>query len=219
MNPREKAMLIFNRLVEIYSYREWKPRFPPIDELVLTILSQNTSDVNAFRAFRNLKAKCSTWYEVLNLSDDELYNIIKFGGLGKIKSKRIKYVLSEIISRVGKLDLNFLKDLPPEKAREWLVSIKGIGFKTASIVLQFSLGIPAIPVDTHVFRVSSRLGLIPPKTTREKAHIILESLFDTKDYYTIHLNLISHGRKICHARSPLCDKCKLNDLCDFFNTS
>ncbi len=217
LDVREKAKLIFNRLVQIYSYRNWKPRFPPIDELILTILSQNTSDVNAFRAFRNLKNKYPNWLDVVKLPDDELYELIKSGGLGKIKSKRIKHVLNEIISRVGTLDLTFLKDMPPNKAREWLVSIHGIGYKTASIVLQFSLGIPAFPVDTHVYRVTSRLGLIPPKVSLVKAHKILESLFDPKDYYTVHLNLISHGRKICHARNPNCSKCKLNDLCDYFN--
>ena len=143
---------------------------------------------------------------------------IRPAGLANQKGPRIQKVLKEITAERGELDITFLKDLEPQKAKDWLTKFKGVGPKTAAIVLQFSLGKPAFPVDTHVHRVTGRIGLRPQGMSAEKAHDHLANLFSPEDYYAVHLNIIRLGREICHARKPECPRCPLTELCDYYQT-
>ena len=181
--------------------REYGPlhpprRFDPLSELVLTVLSQNTSDRNSRPAFEALRRRFPSWEKMAAASEGEIAETIRQGGLARIKASRLKAIMEEIESRTGKLDLGFLRKLPEPEARAWLRSLPGVGPKTAAVVLLFSLGKPALPVDTHVYRVAGRLGLIPAGTTREKAHELLEDLVPPADFYPFHLYLLEHGRRI-----------------------
>jgi endonuclease-3 len=207
MDPKEKANLLHQRLMDLYGYPEWRDPLPPMDELVCTILSQNTNDVNRDRGFNQLLARFDSWEDVRKADVDEIIDAIRVAGLANQKGKRIKQVLNQIYEERGDLDLTFLKDIPREEALAWLVKFKGVGPKTAAIVLQFSLDIPAFPVDTHVNRVTGRLG------------IRMESLLPPETYYSAHLNIIRFGRQICHARKPACDQCPLTDICDFYQAN
>jgi len=194
---------------------EWRDTLPPIDELVSTILSQNTNDVNRDVAFNRLRAAFPTWEAVMTAPSQEVVEAIRPAGLANQKGPRIQAVLREISAERGSLDLTFLKDMPIEAAHEWLVKFNGVGPKTAAIVLLFSLGIPAFPVDTHIYRVSGRIGLRPEKMTVEQAHPYLAGLFPKDEYYEAHLNLIRLGREICHARKPECTECPLKKFCQY----
>jgi endonuclease-3 len=185
----------------------------PLDVLVSTILSQNTSDKNSRPAFRNLKEKFKTWEEVEKARVSQIEKAIRRGGLGNIKAKRIKEVLKEIQRREGRISLSVLKKLSDSEGFEYLKTLKGVGEKTAACVLLFALNRNILPVDTHILRVSKRLGLIPPKTTLKAAHGILGKIIPKKDVYPFHLNLIHHGREICHARNPRCSECFLKSIC------
>ncbi len=213
---RKKAAKVCDILVETYGDQTPYNRLPPIDELVLTILSQNTSDVNSARAFKDLKARFPTWEEVLQARHEDLAESISSSGLYNIKAKRIKATLSEIVARVGKLDISHLTEMPLSEAKEWLTTLHGVGPKTAAIVLLFSFERPALPVDTHVWRVTKRLGLIPTNTTREKAHDILEDIIEGLCIFSLNHNLVTHGRSICRAQNPKCDECVLTSQCDFY---
>jgi endonuclease-3 len=184
--------------------------------LVSTILSQNTSDTNRDTAFDQLRQRLSTWEEVRDAPVDEIVEAVRPAGLANQKAPRIKAALQRITQERGELSLDFLADLPVDQARDWLTSIKGVGPKTAAIVLLFSLNRPAFPVDTHVHRVTRRLGLIPPKASAEKAHSLLEDMLPEEIYYPFHLNLIRHGREVCGARNPRCQECFLTDLCNYY---
>ncbi len=186
----------------------------PIDAVVGTILSQNTTDANSSRAFAKLKNEFSDYYELMDAKASKIAKVIRSGGLPKIKAKRIKGALKEIVKRNEKLSLGNLKRMESKEAREWLTSIQGIGPKTAAIVLSFSLGIPALPVDTHVFRVANRLGIIETRS-REKAHDELEDIVPEEKYMQFHLSMIRHGREVCHAREPECANCFLLKICGF----
>jgi endonuclease-3 len=216
---RNKAAKICDILIEHYGDIIHPKQLPPIDELVLTILSQNTTDVNSQRAFQSLKKKYSTWEEVVNAPLEELADTIRSSGIFNIKAQRIKASLSEIKQRVGKLDLSLLKDMELEKAKRWLTSLHGVGPKTAAIVLLFSFSRPALPVDTHVWRVTKRLGLIPENVSREKAHILLEELVPKPCIYSLNYNLVRHGRKICKAQKPLCEDCVLAKKCEYYKSN
>ena len=214
MNPKKKAIALHHGLMDLYGYPEWRDPLPAMDELVCTILSQNTNDVNRDRGFNQLLARFETWDDVRLADEEAIIDAIRVAGLANQKGKRIKQVLNQIYEERGDLDLAFLKDMPREDARGWLVKFKGVGPKTAAIVLQFSLDIPAFPVDTHVNRVTGRLGIRPEKMSVEKAHPYMESLLPPETYYSAHLNIIRFGRQICHARNPACDQCPLTDICD-----
>jgi endonuclease-3 len=149
---------------------------------------------------------------------DAVKEAIAVAGLANHKGPAIVRALNHIYSERGDLSLDFLCELPVEEAKDWLTAIKGVGPKTAAIVLLFSLGMPAFPVDTHVHRVTGRLGLIGPKVSREQAHVILEELVPQDLYYAFHLNLIQHGRQVCAARNPDCENCALTDLCAYYET-
>jgi endonuclease III len=212
----ERALAVHKKLIEHFGYPQWRTPLSPVDELVSTILSQNTNDANRDRAFVALQSRYPTWEMVRDADPDGVIEAIRPAGLANQKGPRIQQVLKEITSQRGELNLEFLRDLPTEEGRRWLLQFKGVGPKTAAIVLQFSLGKPAFPVDTHILRVSGRIGLRPPKMNAEQAHEHLAALFPPESYYAAHLNLIRLGREICQARRPLCERCPLTELCDYF---
>jgi len=204
---------VLHLLLGEYGSCQWQPRNSPLAVLVQTILSQNTSDVNSRRAFNSLLASFDSWERVAAADVNDISTAIKMGGLGDIKAKRIKAALGEIKRKQGKLELDFLNQLPLAKARDWLKQLPGVGSKTASCVLLFSLGRPALPVDTHVLRITKRLGLIEPKTSAEQAHRLLESLVPADSVYQFHLLMIGHGRRVCQAQRPHCSQCVLRGIC------
>lgn len=212
----DRVAAVHARLVATYGPRTLRPSCAPVDELIQTILSQNTSDSNSGRAFRALKALYPTWEEVIDAPVAELYAVIRPAGLGNVKAPRIQAVLREILQRRGALNLDLLAELPLDAAKRWLTSLHGIGPKTAACVLLFALGRPALPVDTHVHRVAQRLGLIGPGVTAEQAHELLEQALPAAQIYAFHVDMIQHGRRICHARRPECGRCPLRDLCEFY---
>ena len=185
----------------------------PLEELVLTILSQNTSDVNRDRAFEAMRRRFPTWEEVADAPFATLRDTIRPGGLANTKAPRIQQVLREIRAREGELDLGWMRRAGDEEVEEYLVSLPGVGPKTAACVLAFSLGRPALPVDTHVYRVAGRLGLLPVRSTPDRAHRALKRLVAPAMRIPLHVGLIRHGRAICKAGVPRCDICPLADIC------
>jgi endonuclease-3 len=181
----------------------------PVSELVLTILSQNTSDHNSRRVFERLTARFGNWDAVADASVEEIAEAIKPGGLARVKAPRIKDILGLIAAQRGSLDLSFLRHLPLGEARAWLRGLPGVGPKTAACVLLFSLGRPALPVDTHIHRVARRLGLIGSGVSAERAHEILGAMVPPRRIYKFHILMIEHGRTVCKAQRPLCDRCVL----------
>ncbi|MGZ4114531.1 MAG: endonuclease III domain-containing protein [Actinomycetota bacterium] len=185
----------------------------PLEELILTVLSQHTSDVNAARAFASLRARFPTWEAVVRARPGVVADAIRSGGLANVKAPRIRSILREIHDREGRYDLSFLREMSDADATRYLSSLNGVGPKTAAIVLAFSLGRNALAVDTHVHRVARRLGLIPPNASAERAHMILEELVPPELRIPMHVGLIRLGREICKAGRPRCEVCPLNDLC------
>lgn len=212
----EHALDVHQKLLDFYGEPTWRNPLPPLDELVSTILSQNTNDTNRDRAFSALRAHFSTWEAVRDAPEHEVVAAIRTAGLANQKGPRIQTVLREITAQRGELSLDFLADLPVQEASNWLMSFKGVGPKTAAIVLLFSLGKPAFPVDTHIYRVTGRLGLRPMNINADQAHAHLAQLFPPETYYPAHLNLIRLGREICQARRPICPACPLKRLCAYY---
>lgn len=215
MNLSNQALTVHERLLAFFGYPEWRNPLPPLDELVSTILSQNTNDNNRDKAFDALKAHFPTWEAVRDAPPLEVQNAIRPAGLANQKGPRIQQVLREITAQRSELNLDFLKKLPDDEVFSWLTQFKGVGPKTATIVMQFSLDKPAFPVDTHIYRVSGRLGLRPDNMTVEQAHSHLASLIPPETYYAAHLNIIRLGREICAARKPRCAECPLQDICAY----
>ncbi len=214
---RARIEVVLERLGERYDHPRWaSARLDPTSELILTILSQNTADVNSHRAFVALRERYPTWEEVLAAATDELTEVIRPGGLAPTKAPRIQHVLAEIRDSRGDLDLDFLREMPMQEARDWLVALPGIGRKTAAIVLLFGFDLPALPVDTHVHRVASRIGLLPPRTDLIRAHDLLEQALRPDEVYPFHVELIRHGRDTCRAPRPICGICPLTDICDYY---
>lgn len=213
---RARAQAVYRRLEEAFGLPDWRSPYPPLDELVSTILSQNTNDRNRDLAFHSLKSRFPTWEAVRDADPQAVIDAIRPAGLANQKGPRIQAVLRQITSERGSLNLGFLRGLSPEDAYAWLSRFKGVGPKTASIVMQFSLGKPAFPVDTHIYRVSGRIGLRPERMTVEQAHEHLAQLFTQPQYGPGHLNLIRLGREVCRARGPQHEVCPVRDLCDFY---
>lgn len=213
------AGAIYQRLVHAFGLPEWRDPLPAVDELVSTILSQNTNDRNRDVAFNRLRETFPTWEAVRDADPAAVIEAVRPAGLANQKGPRLQEVLRQISAERGNLDLDFLRAWPPEEVHAWLTRFNGVGPKTAAIVMVFSLGIPAFPVDTHIYRVSGRLGLRPEKMTVEQAHPHLASLFDPATYGPAHLNLIRLGREICSARKPACERCPLTDLCAWYQAS
>lgn len=204
------------RLIAAYGMPEWRQPLSPVDELVSTILSQNTNDTNRDAAFNALISVFPDWKSVMNADPEDVITAIRTAGLANQKGPRIQKALCDISERThGNISLDFLKDMPSEEARRWLMSVNGVGPKTAAIVLLFSMGIPAFPVDTHIYRVTGRIGLRPMQLNVEKTHAYLEACIPEEAYYDLHLNLIRLGREVCGARKWHCYRCPVEDLCGF----
>jgi endonuclease-3 len=215
---REKYAAVFGVLNEVYGRPMWRSHGPPLDELVATIISQATADVNTERAFAELTTRFPDWAGVMNAPPQAVIDAIRSAGLSNVKGPRIQNALRHVYRERGELSLDFLADLPLDEAKAWLTAIEGVGPKTAAIVLLFSFGRPAFPVDTHVYRVGGRLGLIPPRMNAVAAHDFLEALGPPETYYPMHVNLIRHGREICRARAPQCHICPLQGWCDYYQS-
>lgn len=212
-----RAIQIHETLLKAFGEPIWRNPLPALDELVSTILSQNTNDINRDRAFDALRAKFPTWELARDANAKDVIDAIKPAGLANQKGPRIQQVLKAITKQRGSLNLDFLKEMTIEDARSWLMKLHGVGPKTAAIVLCFSLNMPAFPVDTHVYRVTGRIGLRPEDMNVEDAHPYLEKIFPPETYYAAHLNLIRLGREICRARKPLCPNCPIRRLCAYKN--
>ncbi len=214
-----KGAKVHRILLQTYGKPEWRKQLSPLDELVSTILSQNTNDSNRDRAFTALRSAFPDWAAVRDAPTEAVITAIRPAGLANQKGPRIQQVLRQITAERGKLSLQFLSRLPLEEARQWLLRFKGVGPKTAAIVLLFALQHPAFPVDTHVHRVTGRLGLRPRRMSAEASHPYLEAVFPQQHYYVAHMNLIRLGREICRARSPRCPECALRNFCDFWKVA
>src|SRR5215203_385591 len=216
-----KTQAVTDALELTYGPRPWRRHRPPVDELVATILSQHTSDANTDRAFASLRSRFPTWQQVISAPVADVADAIRSGGLANQKAPRIQAALLSVREQNGGFDLDSLASKTVRQARGQLTSLHGVGPKAASCVLLFSLGMPAMPVDTHVHRVSRRIGLIEERTTAEAAHEALEAQLDgDRDrIYSFHMHLIHHGRTICTARRPYCERCSLTDLCDYARNS
>jgi endonuclease-3 len=202
---------IVTRLEAEYGAPRRHRRLPPLDELVLTILSQNTSDLNSERAYARMRERFPAWEDVRDAPEADLVDALRPGGLAAQKAPRIQAVLRSLDG----LDLEWLATVPPAEAMDWLVALPGVGPKTASCVLLFSLGVPVMPVDTHIHRIAGRVGLIPAGTSADAAHAILTEMTPPARMLEAHLLLITHGRTTCTARRPRCEECALLDLCDY----
>jgi endonuclease III len=213
---RDKYPHVATILENHYDRKTWRQRGTALDSLIGTILSQNTTDANSGKAFAQLREAYPTYQHVLDAPVEELKDVIRVAGLANQKAPRIQRSLQKIWDERGAFDLEFLGDMPADDARAWLTSIKGIGLKTASIVICFGFNGMAFPVDTHVNRVSQRIGFTPQGTTPDKAHYIMEEIVPPKDYFAFHIQLIQHGRAVCKARKPRCEACPLTHLCDHY---
>lgn len=208
------------KILELLSKEYGRPRpfmrTEPVDELVRTILSQNTTDKNSLKAFAILKDRFSSWDKLLRVGTRRLAGLIRHAGLANIKAKRIKEALGEIKRREGKISLSRLKNLKVKESRDYLMSLKGVGPKTAACVLLFSFNKPIMPVDTHIFRVTKRLGLfIEKRINIIEAHAILSKIVPKHLIYEFHLGIIEHGRRTCKAQNPKCGVCAIYNLCKF----
>ena len=203
-------------LTAVYGELNWSRNLDGMDELISCILSQSTNDINRDRAFDRLKARFPAWDAVRFAAVDDVIEAIKPAGLANQKAPRIQDVLGVVFDKVGEYSIDFLNDLSIDEAKDWLVSLKGVGPKTAAIVLCFAYGRAAFPVDTHIFRVSKRIGFLPEKMSANDAHPVMEAMVPAEDYYQFHIQLIQHGRDTCHARKPACESCLISGLCDYF---
>lgn len=212
----EKYKIVYQKLVECYGRPTWNQHLPAVDELVSTILSQSTADVNRDRGFEALTERFSDWQTVMEAPEEEIIDAIRPAGLANQKGPRIQAALRTIYEERGAIELDFLDSMPLDEAKAWLTRLKGVGPKTAAIILLFTFNKPVFPVDTHVHRITKRLGLIGPRVSANKAHDILEEIGDPDTFYPFHLNLIRHGREICQARNPRCALCPLQEECMAF---
>ncbi|MDR2984401.1 MAG: endonuclease III [Nocardiopsaceae bacterium] len=192
-----------------------KPGLPVIDELVATVLSQHTSDVNSERAFAQLKERFPSWEQVADAPEEEIAAAIRAGGIANQKARRIRQILTAIEAKEGRLDLSRLHECDDAEVESYLRALPGVGPKTAACVLVFSMGRAAFPIDTHVYRMVLRLGWLPPKTTADQAYELLAPRVPAEIRYDLHVAMITHGRTVCRARQPACGECVLRDLCPY----
>jgi endonuclease-3 len=212
---RQRIPRILTLLRRAYGRRKWRCYGTGLSLLVGTILSQNTSDTNSDAGFRRLWRRFRSWNKVADSPLEEVEKCIRISGLSRIKAPRIQTILQQVRQQHGKLDLQFLADLPEQAAFDYLTHFKGVGPKTANCVLLFAFGKPVFPVDTHIHRIARRLGLIPPRATADQAHEILKPMIRPQDRYETHLLLIEHGRKTGRAINPRCANCALLALCPY----
>lgn len=198
-----------------YGMPDWHDYLPAVDELVCTILSQNTNDINRDKAFVKLKETFSSWEEVRDADPEAVKEAIRIAGLANQKGPNIQAALQYITEERGEIDLDWLKEKTPEETMNWLTQMKGVGLKTASIVMVFSLDMPAFPVDTHVYRVTGRLDLRPQKMNIDNAHRWFMTSNRPESFGSLHLNIISLGRDYCQARKPKCQTCPVESICQY----
>ncbi|HLL71409.1 MAG TPA: hypothetical protein VK363_08250 [Pyrinomonadaceae bacterium] len=206
---------IIQNLERAYGVPENSRRSDPLDMLVQIILSQATSDTNSRRTFAALKRRFPTWDAALRARESTIAHTIQSGGLANQKASVIKSLLRQIKQERGALDLTFLHDLAPEAAVNYLSQFRGIGPKTIACTLLFACRTEVFPLDTHIFRILRRVGLIPQKCTDRRAHEIMNALVPTGKFYSFHVNLIRHGRALCRPRDPLCERCPIVEYCDY----
>jgi endonuclease-3 len=212
-SERARVREIHRRLKRAHGPLDPPRRLDPIEELIITILSQNTNDLNRDRAYAAMRRRYPKWEDLAAARPRDLMVALRPGGLANTKAPRILAVLREIRRREGGFDLSWMEEASDEEIVDYLLSLPGVGPKTAACVLAFSLGRPAIPVDTHVHRVATRLGLLPPGTPAGPAHRILAEVVPPALRVSMHVGLIRHGRAICKAGRPRCEVCPLEDLC------
>jgi endonuclease-3 len=213
---RRRAALVDRMLEGYYGPPQRRRRLDPVSTLVLAILSQNTSDTNSCRAFERLRARFASWEAVRDAPAGAVVEAIRPAGLAALKAPRIQAALRRITAERGVLSLDFLRRSPAQRAKSWLRRLDGVGPKTAAIVLAFGLGTPAFAVDTHVYRVGRRIGLIPERLSVEEAHDWMEAAVPPERYGPFHRLLVRHGREICTAGRPRCPACPVRRLCDFY---
>ncbi|MDQ4078335.1 MAG: endonuclease III [Chloroflexota bacterium] len=214
-----KAMEMHERLLERYGERPRVPRREPMHELISTMLSHRTTQENEAEAYQNMWERFGSWEAIRDAPEEELIEAIKPANFPEVKAPRIKETLGIIIEERGEPSIDFLADMPTEEALEWLTNLPGVGIKTASLVLLFCFGHPVMPVDTHVHRVTGRVGLIPDKMSANKAHEALLELLPHDDHilFNFHINNLRHGQQLCVWRSPKCEKCPLPSICDWYS--
>ena len=222
MPPGHKIERVYALLVAMYGIPPWEPDGDALGGLIATVLSQHTSDTNSARAYAALVARYPRWEDVRDAPEDDVAVAIRVGGLARLKAERIQAILRAVTARRepenegDALSLRLGDDLTIEQAMEYLQTFPGVGPKTAACVLLFSLGKAAFPVDTHVLRVTKRLGLIGARTSADQAHTALAAQIPPLWRHTMHIDLIRHGRELCHARQPKCQRCDLRPECLYF---
>jgi endonuclease-3 len=220
MDSKLKQLIKIDQLLALkYGTKKFTAGVDPLTELVRTILSQNTNDINRDRAFMELMGTFPKWADIAGAPISKVAATIKVAGLAKIRAGRIIKLLKAINKSQGEYELAFLFDWQDDQVKQYLLGLDGVGPKTAACVMAFSLGRNVMPVDTHVYRVSRRLGFLPEKISVEMAHNYFTQFGNSISLYQLHLNLIAHGRQICHARKPLCYECRLKRLCHFYRKS
>jgi len=207
---------IESRLSKFYGQQKFRKTRTALEILIATILSQNTSDINSSRVYKNLLDRFDSWHSIANADTQNIENAIRAGGLAKSKAKYIKFALQKIYNDFGDYNLQSINQWEVDKSLIYLTALDGIGSKTAACVLLFAFNRKIMPVDTHVHRISYRIGLVSQKKDRQKSFQYYFNQNNIVDYYNLHLNLVKHGRKICHSQKPDCESCVLNSLCDFF---
>ncbi len=218
---KAKAWQLYERLLEAYGHNPNIPRRDPMHELISTILSQRTTWQNEDQAYRQMMNRFGTWEVVRDAPTDELAEMIAPSNYADQKAPRIKEVVVRILDERGSTDLSFLRDMPLDEAVAWLTALPGVGPKTATLVLLFCFQRPVLPVDTHVHRVSQRVGLIGPKVNPTAAHPLLLALFppDAQVLYNFHINALRHGQRVCVWGTPRCRQCPLTDMCNYYQTN
>lgn len=217
---RQKAMVVYERLLITYGERPLKPRREPMHELISTILSHRTSEANEKLAYDNMWARFGSWSGIRDAPLAALIEAISPATFPEMKAPYIKSALEYIDAQRGEFSIDFLRDLPTQEALDWLMAMPGVGIKTASLVLLFCFSKPVIPVDTHVHRISGRLGLIGPKVTADATHRILLDLLppDPHILFNYHIDNLRHGQQLCVWGTPRCSRCPLRDVCDYYKS-
>lgn len=217
---RAKAWQMYERLVALHGHQPNIPRREPMHELISTILSHRTTGKNEDRAYARMRERWPTWEAVIDAPVKELAEAIAESNFADQKAPRIQAVLRRIIAERGAANIDFLRDMPLDEAMAWLTGLPGVGPKTATLVLLFCFARPVLPVDTHVHRVSQRVGLIGPKVDPTAAHPLLLALFpaDPQILYNFHIDTLRHGQKICVWGTPRCERCPLTEICDYYQT-
>lgn len=216
----EKAWEMYERLVALHGHQPNIPRREPMHELISTILSHRTTQKNEDSAYRKMRARWPSWEAIRDAPTAELAETIAESNFADQKAPRIQAVLRRIIDERGVAEIGFLRDMPLAEAMEWLTNLPGVGPKTASLVLLFCFARPVLPVDTHVHRVSQRVGLIGPKVDPTAAHPLLQALLpaDAQILYNFHIDTLRHGQQICVWGTPRCQRCPLTDICDYYTS-